>query len=492
MRIAIGGFQHESNSFAAKPTELSDFTRRITRGAELFERWKDTHHEMTGLLEGAAAHGLALVPSIMASATPGGPVTADAFETLCSDLLAPLTSDPPVDGMLLALHGAMVSERFPDGDGEVVRRARAALGPDRPLVVTLDFHTNVSQQMVDHSTALVIYKTNPHIDQRPRGQQAAALMAGILAGKVRPAQALAKPPMVWNILHQYTRAEPLRSIMEAAAELERDGSALVANVAAGYPYSDVQEMGPSVVVVTDNDADRAVSLAEELSTRMWECRDRIRIDLPNPAEAVRLAVASDKRPVVIVEMGDNIGGGSPGDSTAILEEIVRQRAPEAISVMFDPDAAAACAGAGIGAEVTLEVGGKTDQLHGKPVRVQGRVRALTDGRYIEREPRHGGATRGDQGLTAVVEVVNGSRVILNSRRTAPMSIHQLTSSGIAPEQQKILVVKAAIAYRAAYEPIAGEIVECDSPGITAVNPLRFEYKHVRRPLWPLPDPTNGT
>jgi len=483
--VAVGGIAHESNTFAAKPTSLEAFTRGWARGQQLLERWKGTHHEVTGYLETLTARGQEIVPTLTASATPGGAVTADAFETLTAELLNELRKAPPPDGMLLAQHGAMVSEEYPDGDGEVIRRVREALGPNVPLVVTLDFHTNLSQKMVDHCDAILIYRTNPHVDQRPRGARAAEVLLSILNGEVRPIQRLAKPPMVWNILHQYTRAEPLRSIMEDAARLEEQPGIVAVSVAAGYPYADVEEMGPAVLVVTDGDAERAEREAARLSAWMDSLRDRLAIRLPDPAEAVRRARASSKAPVVIVEMGDNIGGGSPGDSTAILRELVDQGAERAVSVIYDPEAARACALAGIGAEVELSVGGHTDALHGAPVEIAGEVRSLHIGQFEEPEPRHGGATRGDQGLTAVVELPTGTRVVLNSRRTAPMSLHQLTSVGIVPEQMKILVVKAAIAYRAAYEPIAGEIIECDSPGVTAVNPLRFQYHRVRRPLWPL-------
>ncbi len=485
MRIAIGGIHHESNTFAAKPTGLDEFMVRHHRGEDLVKWWRDTHHEMAGFIEGAERFGYELYPTLMTGATPGGTVTAEAFETLTGQLLEALRAAPKLDGMLLAVHGAMVSEQFPDGDGEIIRRVREVLGPDLPLVVTHDFHVNASPQMVEHATATVVYKTNPHVDQKARGLQAAEIIARTARGEIRPVQRMAKPPMVWNILHQYTRAEPLRSIMEDAASLEGQNGILAASVAAGYPYADVHEMGPSVIVVTDGDPELAQSEAGRLALRMWKVRDRIRIDLPNPAEAVARAIRSAHPPVVIVEMGDNIGGGSPGDSTAILAELVRQGAPGAVSVIYDPEAARACASAGIDAEVDLRVGGKTDRMHGDPVVIRGRVRSLHDGRFFEPEPRHGGQTRWNQGLTAVVELPTGTLVVLNSRRTAPMSLHQLTSLGILPERMKLLVVKAAIAYRAAYEPIAGEIIEADTPGVTAVNPLRFEYQHVRRPLWPL-------
>jgi len=487
LRAAIGGILHESNTFVSLPTDLAAFAKRHDLGEAILPVWQDTHHEVAGFIQGARDFGFELHPTLVTTATPAGPVTADAFETLTGELIERLKAPPALDGVLLALHGAMVSENYPDADGEILRRVREALGPELPLVVTLDFHANISPAMVENSTALVVYKTNPHIDQRKRGTQAAELLCRIVRDGVRPVQALAKPPMIWNILHQNTRVEPLRSILEDAAETEARKGFLVANVAAGYPYADVREMGASVVIVANRDRDSAQREAGRLGLRLWECRDRIKIELPDPADAVARAIHSLRPPAVIVEMGDNIGGGSPGDSTAILSELLRQGARGAVTVIYDPAAAAACAGAGIGGDVKLDVGGKTDHLHGTPVSIEGRVRTLTDGRFFEPEPRHGGQTRWNQGLTAVIELSTGSLVAVNSARTSPNSIHQLTSLGIVPRHQRILVVKAAIAYRAAYEPIAGEIIEADTPGVTAVNPLRFTYEHVHRPLWPLPD-----
>lgn len=486
MRVAVGGILHESNTFAVGKTDLSHFAGRHHAGEKLLTNWRNTHHEMAGFIQCGERLGFELYPTVMATATPGGPVTADAFETLVGELIQSLKDAPRLDGMLLALHGAMVSEQYPDADGEILRRVREVVGPDFPLVVTHDFHVNLSRQMVENATATVIYKTNPHVDQRQRGNQAAELMQKICKRQVQPVQALAKPPMVWNILHQYTRAEPLRSIMVEAAELESREDVLVANVAAGYPYADVHEMGPSVLITADGDEDFARREAGRLALKMWECRERIKIDLPTPEEAVRRALDCEAHPVVLVEMGDNIGGGSPGDSTSILAELLRYDATGAVTVLYDPEAAQACAAAGVFAPVKLAVGGKTDRLHGDPVEISGTVRSLHDGRFHETEARHGGQTDFEQGLTAVVELANGSYVVLNSARTMPISIHQLTSLGILPERMRILVVKAAVAFRAAYEPIAGKIIEVDSPGVTAVNPLRFQYHHVRKPLWPLP------
>jgi microcystin degradation protein MlrC len=490
-RVALAALLHESNTFNSRLTELPAF--EVQRESEIAAAWQAAPHEIGGLIEGAARAGFQLIPTLAAEAVPSGTVSAAAFEALAGEIVDRVTAAGRLDGLLLALHGAMVSEAHLDADGEVVRRLRAALGSGLPIIVTHDFHANISERIVRDSTALVAYQTNPHLDQRACGLKAADLLARILRDGARPAQALAKPPMLVNIMFHNTSAEPLRSMMQAARALEAQHGILAASLLAGYPYADVPEMGPSVVVVADGDQALAEREVQRLADRLWEARERMQVDLPDAAEAVRQARASPQKPVVLVETGDNIGGGSAGDSTILLAELLRQEAEGWVVVLADPQAAQACARAGIGARLSLPVGGKHDRLHGDPVEVSGRVRCLHDGRYVETETRHGGRLVYDQGLTAVLEVAAGARpeapslVVLTSRREVPFSLHQLLSLGIQPQRQDILVVKAAIAYRAAYEPIAGRILEVDTPGLTAVNPARFTYQRARRPLWGLPE-----
>jgi microcystin degradation protein MlrC len=338
--------------------------------------------------------------------------------------------------------------------------------------------------MVAESTAIVIYKTTPHIDQRQRGLQAAQLMMQILEDGVIPTQALAKPPMLLNILYHVTSAEPMLSILNAAKELEQDPNVLAANIALGYPYADVHEAGPSSVVVTDNNPRLAQEEANRLSDMLWGMRGQLTLDLPDAAQAVQQAIKGEKHPIILVEMGDNIGGGSPGDSTFILSELVQQGASGYVVVVHDPEGVQSCIQAGVDGAVSLQVGGKADNLHGDPVSISGKVRLIHDGQYIETEPRHGGQRYHNQGLTAVI-AVGDSLIVLTSRRQTPFSLQQLYSLGIDPKSMRMIVVKAAVAYRAAYEPIAGQIIEVDTPGLTAVNPLHFEYHDVRRPLFPL-------
>ena len=480
--IAIGGIMHESNTFSDTRTDYGAFSQTFAR--YLIDAWSETHHEMAGFIQGTAQYDYTVSPTLMASATPAGPVTDDAFDRLTDMLIQHLKSIPEYDGLLLALHGALVAESYPDGDGEILRRLRVEFGHDLPIIVTLDQHANVSEQMVAESTALVIYKTTPHIDQRQRGLQAAELMMRILRDGVTPTQVLAKPPMLLNILYHNTSVPPMEPILTAAKQLEMHTDVLAASVAVGYPYADVYEAGPAFVVATDDDPKLAQTEADRLSDMLCGVREELTLDLPDAAQAVEQAVASDKHPVILVEMGDNIGGGSPGDSTFVLAELQQQEASGFVVILCDPDGVQTCIQAGVGAEVALDVGAKADNLHGSPVSIQGKVRCIHDGRYEETEPRHGGQRHHNQGLTTVI-AVGDSLVVLTSRRQTPFSLHQLLSLGINPTEMRIIVVKAAVAFRAAYEPIAGRIIEVDTPGLTAVNPLHFEYHNVRRPLFPL-------
>lgn len=485
MRIAVAGFMHESNTFNPLPADRAAFAAQaLAFGPALADEWRDAHHEVGGFLEAVAAGGDEAVPLGMAWATPSGPVSDAVFDEVTDCLARELKRQRP-DGLLLALHGAMVTASHPDGDGEVLERLRRAVGPDLPIVVTLDLHGNLSRRLIDLSTAAVAYRTNPHVDQRERGRQAAGLLRRALRGEVRPVQALAKPPVIVNIMVQDTSQEPLRGLMAEARRAEESPGVLAVNLLPGFAYADVPQMGPSVVVVADGDAGLARSEADRLGELLWRMRERLVRTLPGPAEAVRQALAASERPAVLVDTGDNVGGGSAGDGTVLLAELLRQGATDAVVCLYAPEEVKACAAAGTGGEVRLRVGGKVDRRHGEPVDFAGRVRLLHGGTYVEPEVRHGGKRVNHMGPTALVEGPGANLLVLNSLRHPPFSLGQLTCLGIRPERQRVLVVKAAIAYKAAYGPVAGTVIEADTPGLTAVNPERFEYRHIRRPMYPL-------
>jgi microcystin degradation protein MlrC len=485
MRIAIAGFMHESNTFNPTVTDRAAFeAQSLVFGADLIDEWRDAHHEVGGFLEAAKVEGFEPVPIVMAWATPSGPVADSVFEEVTGHIIQGIQRHRP-DGLLLALHGAMVAKSYPDADGEVLARLRHALGPTFPIVLTLDLHGNLSSRLIEQCQAAVAYRTYPHVDQRECGRRAASLLVRLLRKEIQPRMALAKPAAIINIMAQDTSCEPMKGLMNAARNLEKQSGILSASVLPGFAYADVPQMGPSVIVVADGDIELARREADRLANEIWKARSQFSCQLPDAATAVSLALKADHRPVILVDTGDNVGGGSAGDGTVLLSEMLRQGATDGVVCLYAPAEVQLCATAGVGAEVTLRVGGKVDRLHGDPVVVTGRVRLLHDGAYVESEPRHGGRRSNFMGPTGLVEIQGRNLLVLNSLRHPPFSLGQLTCLGIEPQRQRILVAKAAIAYKAAYAPIAGTIIEVDTPGLTAVNPARFTYCNIRRPMFPL-------
>ena len=479
--VVVGGILHESNSFNPDLTVLSDFALRESD-------WESGNTEVAGFLEEGAKAGLRLVRSIYAEAAPKGPVDPAAFEYLTGRLISAIQEAPRCDGVLLALHGAMYAEAYPHADREIVRRVRSAIGADTPFVVTHDFHANIAPDMVGWTDALVTYQQNPHLDTRQRGARAARILARMLQEGIRPRQAIVKPPMMWNIAFQNTYEEPLRSITAASQALEDCLGILAASVSGGYQYNDVEFMGPSVVVVAENDAALAQREAQRLADLMWSRRDSILLQLPDAEQAVREAMQAERGPVALFDAGDNIGGGSTGDETFVLEQLLAQGARGWVVVLYDPAGVAAAKSAGIDGTVEFEAGGHARGAHSRAVGIRGMVRSLHCGRYVEPAVRHGGKRYWDMGHAAVIEVgppaaEEQNLLIVTERRSSPNSLHELISCGIYPERQKILVAKGTIAPRAAYEPVAARIVLVDTPGVTAMNPARFEFHGVRPGLW---------
>jgi microcystin degradation protein MlrC len=485
MRIAVAGFMHESNTFNRLLADRAAFVAQsLTRGTDLLDEWRDAPHEVGGFLEAARVEGFEAVPLLVAWATPSGSVTDAVFDEVTEELAESLR-DSRADGLLLALHGAMVAQSHLDADGEVLARLRRAVGRAFPIAVTLDLHGNVSQRLVDCCDVAVAYRTCPHVDQRECGRRAAALLVRQLHGEIRPCLALAKPPMLLNIMTHDTSLPPLRPFVEATRALEQEPGILAASLLPGFAYADVPQMGPSVLVVGDGDPERTRRAANRLADDLWQAREQFTVPLPDPTTAVAQALRIEKRPVILVDTGDNVGGGSAGDGTVLLHELLRQGATDSVVCLYAPDEVRQCTAVGVDRDVSLVVGGKVDRLHGDPLSVTGRVRLLHDGVYSEPEVRHGGRSIYRMGATALVELPGRNLLVLNSLRHPPFSLGQLTCLGIRPQEQRILVVKAAIAYKAAYAPLGGTTLEVDTPGLNAVNPQRFDYRNIRRPLYPL-------
>lgn len=482
MRVAVGGIYHESNTFFSQPMTMQRFAEnRLDFGPDVELQWRNTSSEMGGFLAGAAQFGFEIVPTIMAWGMPSGRVLADAFETLCGELETRIRAAGKLDGVLLSLHGAMVSEQYDDADGEVLRRVRKVIG-DVPLVVTLDFHANVTEEMVSWPDILVGYDTYPHVDQAERGLEAAAFLHRMMADGWRPHMALARRPLLAHILSQSTERPPMQGVLEAAHELERREEISCVSVFAGFPYTDVPQAGFSVVTVADS-REAATSAAEELAEGVWKRRAEFASRIPQPEEAVAEAIAQPHGLTILADVGDNLGAGTPGDGTVLLRELMKQGAQNALVLLCDPIAVNECLAVGVGSTLTLEVGAKCDRHHGMPVAITGIVRLLSDGVYRNVGPMRNGVLE-NQGRTAVVDT-GGVLVVLTERRMPMWNLQQLRSLGIEPTSLRIIVVKSAIAYRAAYVPIAGRIIEVDTPGLAAADVRRFSYRKLQRPIYPL-------
>lgn len=486
MRIAIGGFFHESNTFCRPFTELADYERtRLYRGAEMIAPLKGTDTEIGGFLTGAEELGFEVVPTYYAWAWPAGPLTDDCFRTILDRIKAEIEAAGPVDGVLFQLHGAMVTQSEDDPDGTILAEVRSCLGPGVPLVATFDLHANLSPLMVSACDALIGYDTYPHVDLHDRGREAAGLIVRMLNGEVRPTMALSKPPLMPHIVRQRTADGPMAELIALAKEAEGQPGVLSVSVAAGFAYADVPRMGMGILVITDSDPELAAEVAETLSEEAWARRERFTETLPEPAAAVRMALECDPAggPVVLADVADNVGGGSPGDGTVLLAELLRQEAKGALVLIADPEAVHACLQAGVRETVTVAVGGKVDRMHGEPVTVTGRVRALTDGVFRNRGPMRDRLVD-DQGRTAVLDV-DGLTLVLTERKLPMWNLQQLRSCGIEPTEQRIIVCKGAIAHRAAYAPIAQQLIEVETPGCCSGDVRRFDYQQIRRPLYPI-------
>ena len=353
-----------------------------------------------------------------------------------------------------------------------------------PIGVTLDFHANVTAEMVRHATLLHGYKTYPHVDMAERGREAAVRVADVLARKIRPAVAFRQPPLLPPIASQLTARGPMRRLYDLADAMERDPRVISVSVFAGFPLADIHDAGLSIYVATNDDAPLAAKLAEELETVAWDHRREFVHRATPVREAVAEALALDVRPVVLADIADNTGGGAAGDGTEILRELLRVQAPSAtVACLWDPEAAAACTRAGVGATLTLDVGGKVDDRHGVPVTMRARVAALSDGAFVHKGPMLRGLP-GRLGPTAVLQT-GGVKVILISHRWQTLDPEMIRLVGIDPRAERILVVKSSIHYRAAFEPLAARIIEVDAPGLSSSSLDRFSFTRVRRPIFPL-------
>ncbi len=484
-RVGILALIQESNTFLPGKTTFDHFQQDlILSGEEVRRHFATAHHEVRGFFDGLARAKLDAVPIFAARAYPFGTIESAAFDRIIRLMMDELMLAGRLDGLLVAPHGATVSESYPDADGHWLSVVRQAVGPQIPIIGTLDPHANLSPEMVAATDALTAYRTNPHIDQEQRGVEAAELMARTLKGEVRPTQAASFPPMAINIERQCTSEPPLCEVVSQFEAVRGRQGVLSASLLLGFPYADVTEMGSSALVVTDNNPALARTLANQLGQEMWSHRQGLAGSFLSVEDAVTQA-KSLAGPICMLDMGDNVGGGSPANGTWLAHELHRQRVGPSFLCLYDPTAVVQAESLGVGSRVRLSVGGKTDELHGPPFHAVFVVKFAGDGIFSEDQVRHGGFTSFDQGRTVIVETEDGLiTVMLTSRRVPPFSLRQLTAFGLDPRQFHVLVAKGVNAPLAAYQPVCENILRVNTRGVTMADMTQLPYHHRRKPMFP--------
>lgn len=514
MRIATLGISHETNTFSVTPATYEEFEKKeIKRRKEIISHFEESNYTIAGYIEASKQFDFELVPLMYANTGPIGTITKEAYNKLSSEMLGMLKDEGPWDGVLIANHGAAVSEEYPDMDAEFTRKVREIVGADTPVGITLDMHANISKNTVKNTDICIVWRTCPHLDAKPRAFKCASLIVKAIKKEIVPTQFIEAPPMLVNIVKQFTGQEPMKGLVKQCVDANLIDSVLDTSISEGYPYADVVEMGMSWITITDNKPNLAEKISKKLAKKAWEKRKELNRPVPSIDKALR--VAKDKYigpkpngienfvpddgaaleeniesnhsnlgPIVLMDVGDNIGGGSSADSTHILKRVKELKIDSFLQSIYDPEIVKECVEAGEGEQISITVGGKTDKMHGIPISLQGRIIKIDNGKYEEHRPNHGGFRFFDDGKRVRFDTNDGITILITSKRSGNTAREQMYSIGIYPENYKIIVAKGVSSPRPAYQPIASEIILVNSPGVTTADLSFFQYKNIRKKMYP--------
>jgi microcystin degradation protein MlrC len=487
--VLTAEFCHETNSFNIHKTDLKHFEARLLlKGDEAIAARAGANTELAGFLDIARESDWVVHHAVSAAAAPAGPVTRKAFDTICNMILdaAPTTK---FDGILLGLHGAMVIEDHPDGEGLLLEKLRAVVGPQMPIAVTLDPHANVTAKMCQLAQIVVSFNTYPHVDMRDIGQLAARLLYRTMLGEIKPQTLRMTIPMLEEANSGRTDIGPMVERMVQARAHEQTDGALAVSINAGFATADIPEIGPTVLVTYEGDAVPHLAFAQTMAADIWDKRH----DVLNSFLSVDAATAQariydatkNKGPLIIADYADNPGAGAYGDAPGLLKSLLGQNITGAcFGPMVDPEAASFLHQHKVGEHVSLALGGKTDpRFGGGPLKITGKIMYLSDGHYIGDGPMMGGLA-GSYGTTAVLRIA-GIDVLVVTNPNQMLDLQQFRAFGIEPTNYRVIALKSQQHFRAAFEPIAGRIIICDSGALCSPDVRQLPFKFVPRPIFPL-------
>ncbi len=498
MKIGIAMMSHETNTFSPVITDLERFSSGRAEplsGSAALAVYRDTASCLGGYIEVAEAQDAEIVMGIAAAASPSGRVESDAFEFMC-DAIVGLAGE--VDALLLDLHGAMASKDFDDGEGELLQRIRRAQ-PDLPIAVSLDMHANVTADMVNNCDVLAGYHTYPHIDMDGTARRAANIFFEMLSGSIKPVMHLDSAPMLPHIMRQGTDDYPNQALQARAIQLEQ-ADCLAVSLFTGFPHADIHDAGLSAVVVTDGDATSAQRYANELLDQAWQDRERFVYEVTPLAESMQIAETATEGPgegpIILLDHYDNTASGGTMDTTEVLQAILDAGLEDvAVFGFYDPEVVAQMTAAGIGAEVTVELGGKLPMpalaQQSKPLTLTGEVKLLSNGKFKARVAMARGLTI-NMGHCAVLALANGVDIAIISRHVEPYDPECFRSLGMEPTQRRYLMLKSRIHYRVGFRDLAKQVVECAGRGVCTSDYGEVTFENVRRPIYPLDETTKGS
>jgi len=485
MRILIAMMKHETNTFSPVETGWSRFEDWGAHfGPAALKAYEGTAMPMGSYIRLAREIGAEIVTPVAAEAMPSGPVKAQAYETMSGAICDAVRQG--VDAAMLDLHGAMVAEPTLDGEGTLLERMRA-IAPDLPIAVTLDLHCNLTERMMRNCTALIGYKTYPHVDMHVVGEQVGRILLRAMKGEIRPVMAWGNRPILAQTLRMGTDDEPMKELIAMARAAESEGM-LAATVFGGFPLADMPDAGLSAVAIADGDRAGAQRVVDRLLDRAWQLRSEFVYRGQPLAQAISGAKKLTDGPILLLDHADNCGSGANQDVMTVLAEIMRQGLEDvAVATICDPGAVRELQATGIGKTTTIKLGGKQSMpsigRQGEPLTVTGRVRTLSDGDWVVRGPMYTGVTV-HMGPTAVLDT-GKVKIVITSHNHEPWDLGVFTSVGIDPRHCRYLMLKSRIHYRAGFAPIARATITCDGIGVTTSDNSVLDFKHVRRPIYPL-------
>ena len=486
--ILIAEFRHETNRYAPGVTDMQIYAQRnAVFGEEAVRaRFAGAKNEMTGFMDFfREKEQYRIVPVLAMNAAPGAPVEQGVWQLVKDKLLEAIRAQTKVDALLLCLHGAMVTEQYEDGEGELLEALREQVGPDVPIIATLDLHANITQKMVRCADAFFPYDYYPHTDMYEAGLRAAACTYKTLEGLVRPVMACKKLDLI--LPYMPTACEAFAPFLEKAQSMRDQGAVIDVTVCHGFFASDIYEQGVAVLAVTNADASLAQNIADALGQEIFAARKQLHRTFYEPQEAVEIAQSSTQYPVVLADVADNPGSGGSTDSTLLLRTMIEKNVQDAaVAVICDPQVVEQAQQAGVGSCIRASLGGKVaPEVTGGPICCDAYVKAITDGKFCNRDEMCQGLLV-NFGTCALLQV-GGIQIIVSSFRTQPWDLEVYRHCGIQPQDMKILMVKSAAHFRASYGKIAAQILDVQAPALAPQEPQMLPLTHSRRPIYPLDD-----